>query len=157
MYGNPYVPNNQIMQQDLMNLRDRIDKQLTQIQNPQPQNPQAPITQNFQLAPNQNNTGIKYVTSIDDVKKELVFGDTMFVNKNFTQMYMKDIIGGIRTFNLQEIIELDDKDKEILELKKELESMKEVINNARNGDEDVDESTTIKKSTSIQSNKSSKK
>ena len=48
--------------QDLQGLRDRIDRQMQMANQNQPQ--AVPITQNFQLAPNQNSNGIKYVNSI---------------------------------------------------------------------------------------------
>lgn len=66
MYGNPYY-NQQAYQQDLMNMRDRLDKQIQQAQMPMQQ---PPITQNFQLAPNQNQNTIKYANTIDDVKNK---------------------------------------------------------------------------------------
>ena len=83
---NPY--NNQMYMQDLQGLRDRIDRQMQMANQNQPQ--ATPITQNFQLAPNQNN-GIKYVNSIEDVRKELVFADTLFVNKEYTQLWVKNV------------------------------------------------------------------
>lgn len=50
-----YGYNTNFYMQDLQNMRDRIDKQMAQIQqqNSQP----VPITQNFQLAPNNTNKG----------------------------------------------------------------------------------------------------
>lgn len=61
--------NNQFYMQDLQGMRDRIDRQLQQMQQiSQPQ--QTPITQNFQLAPSQNNSSIKYAENLDDVKKD---------------------------------------------------------------------------------------
>jgi hypothetical protein len=111
MYGNPY--NNQMYMQDLQGLRDRIDRQMQIANQNQPQ--ATPITQNFQLAPNQNN-GIKYVNSIEDVKKELVLADTLFVNKEYTLLWHKNASGEVKTYELKEIIELDEKDRKIADL-----------------------------------------
>ena len=111
MYGNPY--NSQMYMQDLQGLRDRIDRQMQIANQNQPQ--ATPITQNFQLAPNQNN-GIKYVNSIEDVKKELVLADTLFVNKEYTLLWHKNASGEVKTYELKEIIELDEKDRKIADL-----------------------------------------
>ena len=88
-------------------------------QNQQP----TPITQNFQLAPNQTNNGIKYVTSIDDVKQELTFTDTIFVNKEFSNMWVKNASGEIRTYKLKEIIKKDEKDLKIEELEAKIDKL----------------------------------
>ena len=109
---NPY--NNQMYMQDLQGLRDRIDRQM-QMVNQNPPQPM-PITQNFQLAPNQNSNGIKYANSVDDVKNELFFADTLFVNKEYTQLWYKNASGEVKTYELKEIIELDEKDLKIRDL-----------------------------------------
>ena len=120
--------NNQLYMQDLQNTRDRIDRQLQQMQQMQPQNtPQqtTPITQNFQIAPSQNLGGIKYVNDREEVKRELVFGDTIFVNKEYSRMWLKNARGETKEYNLIEVIELDPKDAEIENLKAQIKELKE--------------------------------
>lgn len=155
MYPNP---NSQFYLQDLQNMRDRIDRQLNQIQQMQnPQYSQTPqINQTFQLSPNQNNSGVKYASSINDVKKELVFGDTVFLDKNFTQMWFKNASGEIKTYELREIIELDEKDLKIKELEHKIDMLERDTKNARNVDENVIEPITGTKPTNVSSNSTSK-
>lgn len=127
MYGNNYQTP-QPYQQDLLNLRDRIDKQLQQMNNkPQPQ--PVPITQNFQIAPNHNQSqlGIRYVNSIDDVKNEMVFMDTLFVDRDFTTLWVKNNLGGIKTYELKEIIELDEKDRQIADLMAKIDELEKEL------------------------------
>lgn len=158
MYGNPYY-NQQAYQQDLINMRDRLDKQIQQAQMPmQPQ--QTPITQNFQLAPNQNQNGIKYVNSIEDVKKELVFNDTLFVNKKYTLLWLKNALGEVKTYKLDEVIEIDEKDKKINELMAKIERLESEMKkneSTTNSNEYVNGTVTSTKSSSISKSKSSDK
>lgn len=153
MYGNPY--NNQMYMQDLQGLRDRIDRQMQMQMNNQNQQP-TPITQNFQLAPSQNNSGIKYVENIEEVKKELVFNDTLFVNKDYTFLWYKSASGDVKTYGLKEIIELDEKDQKIAELEAKINLLtKEIEKNEQYVDENVNGTTSNKKSTNGKSNKPS--
>ena len=153
---NPYF--NQQYQQDLLNMKERIDRQLQQAQNqPQMQQP-VPITQNFQLAPNQNQNGIKYANTIDDVKKELVFADTLFVNKEYTQLWLKNALGEVKTYKLEQIIELDEKDRKINELMAKINMLESEMKNnesTTNGNANVNATNTKSKSSSISNDKSS--
>lgn len=148
MYPNYYI-------QDLQGMKDRIDNQIKQIQQQnQVQQPQ-PITQNFQLAPNPSNNELesKYANSIDEVKNTFVIKTGVFINKDFSTLWIKDVTGKIRTFSTQEIIEMDEKDKEIYELKRQLSELKGALNERNSIN--VDESTTTKKSTRTSSNSKS--
>lgn len=146
---NPY--NNQMYMQDLQNMRDRIDRQM-QIVN-QNQHQPAPITQNFQLAPNQNSGGIRYAGTIEDVKKELVFTDTIFLNKEYTTMWLKNASGDVKTYELKEIIELDEKDLKINELMAKINMLeKENKNNEQYVNENVNGAVANKKSPNGKSN-----
>ena len=153
---NPYF--NQQYQQDLLNMKERIDRQLQQAQNqPQMQQP-VPITQNFQLAPNQNQNGIKYANTIDDVKKELVFADTLFVNKEYTQLWLKNALGEVKTYKLEQVIELDEKDRKINELMAKINMLESEMKNnesTTNGNANVNATNTKSKSSSISNDKSS--
>lgn len=147
---NPY--NNQMYMQDLQQMRDRIDRQMQIANQNQPQ--ATPITQNFQLAPNQSN-GIKYVNSTDDVKKELVFADTLFVNKEYTCLWLKNASGDVKIYELKEIIELDEKDRKIADLEAKINMLVKEKENEQYVNENVNGTTSSKKSTNSKSNKSS--
>ena len=149
---NPY--NQNMYMQDLQNMRDRIDRQMQQISQPQ-NNHQAPITQNFQIASNQNTNGIKYVDTEEQVKKELVFADTLFVNKDYTLMWLKNTSGSIKTYELNEVIELDEKDRKIADLEAKLDKLVKEKENEQYVNEDANGTTSSKKSTNGKSNKSS--
>lgn len=123
---------NQFQLQELQNMRDRIDSQLRSLQQNQVQ-PQ-PITQNFQLAPNPTNNELesKYANSINEVRNTFVTKTGIFVNKDYSVMWVKDINGNVRTFNTVEVVEMDEKDKEIFNLKKQIEELKGMIKNESN-------------------------
>ena len=124
-------------EQSLKNIINQANGQLQQLQN-QPQMPmqqpiqQPQIHQNFQLAPNLNTSELesKYANSIEEVKNTFVIKTGIFVNKDFSVLWLKNINGEIRTFSLNEIVEKDVKDIEIEKLKYELDNMKKLINNA---------------------------
>jgi len=146
-----YYPNNQMYINDLQQMKDKIESQIKQYQ----QNSQqpVPITQNFQIAPQNNVNGLesKYAESIDDVKNTFVMKIGVFVNKDYSTLWIKDYTGNIRTFKTEEIIEMDEKDKEIYALKKEIEEMKGMITNANSNNRDVDEQIAVKKSSRVSS------
>jgi hypothetical protein len=134
-YQNWYGNNGQYYMQNLQDMRDRIDNQMKQYQQNQMQmqQPQIPqINQNFQITPTTNNNNeiqAKYVNNIDDVKNTFVMTTGLFVNKEMNTLWFKNVNGDIRTFNLQEIIEQDEKDIEIQRLRNEIENMKGMIMN----------------------------
>ena len=162
-YGYNNYANNQYYMNDLQSMRDRIDKQMAQIQQSQIQQQTqqpTPITQNFQLAPNSLNNKSDLdgfiVNDIQEVKNKIVFNDTFFINKDYTLMWKKDTNGNIKTFTIQEVVELDEKDKKILSLQKEIEEMKGLILNGKYGADDI-EPVTKEKPTNGSTNKSTKK
>lgn len=136
MYGNY---NNQYYMQELQGMKDRIDSQLRQYQQQnQIQQQPAPITQNFQIAPTNNNNELesKYANNIEEVRNTFVVKTGIFINKDFTNLWVKNTNGTIRNFQLTEIIEQDPKDVEIQNLKNEIERMKGMINYANESDVD---------------------
>lgn len=151
-----YNSYNPMYMQELQNMRDRIDRQLQFVNQNQPP---APITQNFQLAPNnQNNSNdnIHYANNVDDVKKELVFNDTLFINKERTLLWVKNASGDVKTYGLKEIIELDEKDLKINELMARIKVLEEErANDEQYVSKDVNGSTSSKKSTNGKSNTTS--
>ena len=139
----PYYQNNQFYMQDLQNMKDRIDNQMKQMQqfnqNQMQQQPIPQINQSFQLAPNPNSNELesKYVNNIDEVTGIFVMKTGVFLNKDLNTLWIKNTNGDIRTFELNEIIETDPKDREIAMLKKQIEEMKEMIvseSNVNNSD-----------------------
>ena len=150
-----YYPNNQYYMQDLQNMKERIDRQMQQVQqmNQNQMQPQMPtnLTQNFQLAPNPTNNELesKYVNNIDEVKGIFVMKTGVFLNKELNTLWIKNTNGDIRTFELNELVEIDPKDREIAMLKQEIEKMKEMISNESDvnntNNDGTDESKNAKK------------
>ena len=156
----PMYNNSQFYMQNLQDMRDRIDNQLRNYQQSQMQQQpvQQPITQNFQIAPQTNNNELesKYATTIDDVKNTFVMKKGIFATRDFSTIWVKDVSGDIKTFRTEEIIELDDKDIEINTLKKQIEELKGMMANANElHNTDVDEQIATKKSSTVQTRKSS--
>lgn len=127
----------------------RIDNQIRELESLKTQfqslPQQQPITQNFQLAPSQSNNNIKYMNSVEDVKNELVFTDTLFINKEHTKLWLKNSLGDIKSFEIKEIIEKDEKDLKIDELMakiNQLESEMKKSEPSSNDDANVDATTT---------------
>lgn len=87
------------------------------------------LNQTIQAGP--GGQGIRYAESIDDVNREMIFVDTLFVNKDFTNMWYKSPQGRVRPFLLEEIIPKDEKDLRIESLEKQVkELLKEKKENA---------------------------
>jgi hypothetical protein len=130
---------------DLQNMRDRIDNQMRQLSQYQP----TPITQNFQITPSTSDLEGKYAENIDEVKNTFVTKTGVFINKDTSTLWIKDVSGNIRTFKIEEVVELDEKDKQINQLKEELERMKGELENAKSTISNTNESITSKKSTKL--------
>ena len=136
MYNNPYYVNNNSQ----INL-ERIDNQIKELESMRNQlqrTNQPAINQTFQLAP--TSSGIKYVSGEEDVAKELVFQDSIFLNKDFTRLWLKGTNGKIKSYEMSEIVKKDEKDLRIEELEKELEELRGKKDEQSNG-ENVDAKT----------------
>ena len=153
----PIYPNNsQYYMQSLQDMRNSIDSQMRQLQNQQNQPQQPTINQSFQLAPqtNTNELECKYANNIDEVKNTFVMKTGIFINKDFNSMWIKNTDGSIRTFKTEEIVELDDRDKEIINLKRQIQEMKEMIANESNVDNTIiNEPNENKNTTKLSNNK----
>ena len=128
MYNNPYMNN-----YNQQNMSDRIDTQIAQLQQMKEQmkhTQQPAINQTFQLAPQQS--GIKYVNTLDDVNKEMVYVDTPFFSKDMSVVWLKNNKGEIKTYELNEIIPKDAKDMQIEYLQAQIEELKGMIKNDAN-------------------------
>ena len=128
MFNNPYI-NGFNQQQTLDRVNEQI-KQLESIRNQMQQPIQQPtnLTQNFQLAPT-NRDVIKYASSIDEVNREMVIGDTPYFSKDMSVVWIKNTKGEIKTYELNEIIPKDEKDMQIELLQAQLNELKGMINN----------------------------
>lgn len=125
MYGNPYYGNPQVSM-------DRIDNQIKELEGMRAQlqqRQQPAINQTFQLAPNSG--GVRFVSSVEDVSKELVFTDTVFLSRDFKSMWIKNTKGEIRPFEIKEVVKKDEKDLIIDELKARLERLERGDKDAR--------------------------
>lgn len=101
---------------------DRINSQIAELEKLKAQIPNIqPITQNFQLAP-QN--AFRYANSIDEVQKEYVTGDTPFFSKDMSVLWIKNNNGEIRTFEINEVIQKDEKDLQIEFLQAQIDELK---------------------------------
>ena len=125
MFNNPYAYNQQNTLDNLDEQINRLQKLKTQMQQPmQPTN----LTQNFQLAPT-NRDVIKYASSIDEVQREMVIGDTPYFSKDMSVVWIKNTKGEIKTYELNEIIPKDEKDMQIELLQQQINELKGKIDN----------------------------
>ena len=150
MYGNnPYMMGyNPQATVDKINAQiNDLEKLKAQIpQNNQPQQP-TNLTQNFQLAP-QNHDVIKYASSMEEVQRDMVIGDTPYFSKDMSVVWIKNTKGEIKTYELNEIIPLDSKDIKIQYLEAQIEELKKgVLNNESNAN--ADETSSNSKSTNV--------
>jgi len=157
MYNNPYM--------NIYNSQpsiDRINAQMNELQKmkeqlQQPIQPPTNLTQNFQLAPTTRDI-IKYANSIDEVQREMIVGDTPFFAKDMSIVWIKNMKGEIKAYELNEIIPKDNKDMQIEYLQAQIEDLKKEMNkNAKSINEYVDESNKDEKSTDVSISKSSTK
>ena len=136
MFGVPYVNtynpqssidriNTQIS--ELEKMRDQISHQSIQT----PTN----LTQNFQITPN-TNSAIRFANSIDEVQKDFVIGDTPFFSKDMSIVWIKNTKGDIKTYELNEIVEKDEKDIQIAFLEAQVNELKGMIKNESNDTND---------------------
>ena len=146
------------------NLYEQIDGQINQLVNmknqlrnniQQPQQPTA-INQTFQLSPNSN--GMKYANSIEEVEKETVFYDTAFFSKDLSVVWVKNMNGNIKAYELTEIVKKDEKDIQIEMLQIQIEELKrEMMNNAKSNDDDAIKPIEDEKSSNVSNGRASTK
>lgn len=160
-FQNNFNPYNQNSIQQMEQIRDQWDAkiQLAQQQQQSQQSQQQPmaqaqpsVTQNFQLAPTTNTNSElegRYAENIDEVKNTFVMKTGVFVTKDFSTLFVKDVSGNIRTFKTEEVIPKDDKDIQIQALQEELKNMKVLMAQAMKSEPQPEEivkpKTTTKK------------
>ena len=156
MYNNPYmnVYNQQLSIDKLNEQINNLEKMRNQLQQPvqQPTN----LTQNFQLAPT-NRDVIRYATSIEEVQRDMVLGDTPYFSKDMSIVWIKNTKGDIKTYELNEIIAKDDKDIQIELLQAQINEMKGMIESAKSNDEYINEPIKSEKSTNVSNVRTSTK
>lgn len=137
---------------------DRIDKQIAdleriknQLQQPTPTN----LTQNFQISPSRD--FMRYANSIDDVQKEIVYGTTPFFSKDMSVLWVKNAPNSIKTYELKEIINKDEKDVKIEFLMAKISELeKGMSESAKSNNDNVDESVESEKSSNASDGRKSK-
>jgi hypothetical protein len=169
MYNNPFNIYNQQMSLDRLNEQiNHLEKMKSQLQQPQPTN----LTQNFQLAPTSRDV-IRYASSLEEVQRDTVIGDTPYFSKDMSIVWIKNVKGEIKTYELIEIIPKDEKDMQIEMLQEQINELKkgmvtneqfstdaiptEDATDTTRNDEKVGTTTKSEKSASVQRVQTSKK
>ena len=136
MFGNPYNAYNPQASLDRINNQiAELEKIKTQIPMQQPTN----LTQNFQIAP--TNNVIKHAESMEEVQKNMVIGDTPFFSNDMSVVWIKSTNGEIKSYELKEIIQKDEKDIQIEYLQAQIEELKKEVKKDESNT-DVNESTS---------------
>lgn len=158
MYGNnnPYVrPYNNVISQQSM--YEQIDNEINNLQqmkermkNSQAQQPQQPtsINQTFQLAPT-NREVIRYASSIDEVQRDMVIGETPYFSKDMSVVWIKNVNGNIKSYELNEIVEKDAKDIQIEYLQAQIDQLKKGMVKNEQSTSDVDDEQISTDSTRV--------
>lgn len=156
MYNNPYINsyNPQVSVDRINSQIAELEKMKTQMQ--QPIQTPTNLTQNFQIAPT-NRDVIKYATSIDEVQRDMVVGDTPYFSKDMSVVWIKNTKGDIKTYELNEIIPKDNKDLQIEYLQAQIEELKKGMIKNEPSNEYVDESVEDEEPSSIQPTRRNKK
>ena len=149
--------------QDNLNMIDeqisRLNQMKSQLIQQQQQQQQPSINQTFQLAPTTQST-LRYVNTMEDVAKEMVFGDTPFFSKDMSVMWLKNAKNEIKTYELNEIVPKDEKDLMIENLKIQLDEMNKVIKEMKDNAKPIttndDESVKSEESPSVPVSRTSK-
>ena len=156
MYNNPYINsyNPQVSVDRINSQIAELEKMKTQMQ--QPIQTPTNLTQNFQIAPT-NRDVIKYATSIDEVQRDMVVGDTPYFSKDMSVVWIKNTKGDIKTYELNEIIPKDNKDLQIEYLQAQIEELKKGMIKNEPSNEYVDEPVEDEEPSSVQPTRRNKK
>ena len=68
----------------------------------------------------------------------------VFVTRDYSTMYVKDVSGNIKTYRTEEVIEVDEKDIQIQNLQRELQEMKSLMAQSISQNEEVKETVKPK-------------
>ena len=144
MYNSPFnsLYNSQMNIDKINEQISNLEKIRGQLQQPiQPTN----LTQNFQLAPT-NRDVIRYADSIEEVKKDVVIGDTPYFSKDMSIVWIKSLKGDIKTYELVEILPKDEKDLQIELLQTQIDDLRKELRKNEQSTRDVI-STKVEKNT----------
>ena len=145
MYNNPYY-NPQLSIDRINNQIAELEKMKQQVQ--QPVTIPTNLTQNFQIAPT-NREVIRYATSMEEVQRDMVIGDTPYFSKDMSVVWIKNTKGEIKTYELSEIVAKDDKDIKIELLMAQVEELKKGLKHNEQSNTNVDESVENEKSSNV--------
>ena len=138
---------------------DRINSQIAELEkmkaNLPPVQQPTNLTQNFQLAPTQTN--MKYANNIEEVEKDIVISDTPYFSKDLSVLWIKNNKGNIKSFELKEIVQKDEKDILIESMQLQIDELRKELKNAKSVNNYDDEPAENEKSTNVSKNKSNKK
>lgn len=140
-YYQPYNYDTSAQVRRLQQMQSEISEQLAAIQ----QQPMPQIQQNFIAAtPNAQHAEIpsKWVNSYDEVKTLQVYTATIFMDRNQPKFYIKDETGAIKSYQFEEIQELDEKDMKILELENKIRELERGNSNEQSVNEYDEQQTT---------------
>lgn len=158
-YQPPTRQDNINMINEQINRLEQMRNQIVQQPSQQQQQQQPSINQTFQLAPTSQNT-MRYVNTMEDVAKEMVFGDTPFFSKDMSVMWLKNAKNEIKTYELNEIVPKDEKDLMIENLKMQVDEMNKVIKEMKDNAKPIttndDESVKSEESPSVPVSRTSK-
>ena len=155
MYNNVYNPYSNQPNIDRINAQMQELEQMKQ-RLQQPTQVPTNLTQNFQIAP-ANREIIRYATSMEEVQRDMVIGDTPYFSKDMSVVWIKNTKGEIKTYELTEIIPKDDKDLKIEFLQSQIQELRKELNNAKSNSSNDIEPSESKKSTSVSTSKSTNK
>ncbi len=144
MFGNPYY-NTKPTIDTINNQIAELERMRTQLS--QPQNTQPAINQTFQLAPT-NQSVMKFANTFDDVNKEMVYSDTPFFSKDLSVVWIKNSKGEIKSYEMKEIVQKDEKDLKIDYLIAQIAELKKGMNKNESND-NVNESIEKQESASV--------
>jgi hypothetical protein len=100
---------------------------------------------------------MRYANSIDEVQKEIVYGTTPFFSKDMSVLWVKNTPNTIKTYELKEIINKDEKDVKIEFLMAKIAELEKGMNeNAKSNNDDVDEPVESKESSDASNGRKSK-
>jgi len=158
MYNNSYF-NPQLSIDRINNQIAELEKIRSQLQQPQPQ--PTNLTQNFQITPTNSHEVMRYANSLDEVKKYMIITDTPFFSRDMSILWLKNAKGDVKTYELKEIIEKDEKDVKIEFLMAQVEELKKGLKEYEpktNTNESVRESNENEEPSNVSTiSKSSKK
>ena len=93
---------------------------------------------------------ITYASSMEEVQRDMVIGDTPYFSKDMSVVWIKNAKGDIKTYELTEIVPKDNKDLQIEYLQAQIKELRKEMEKYES-DDDIDEPT----SKSIKSEESS--